>query len=174
MNPEMNVTTTRCSRANETSRHVKTCHMRHIFMPIDQTIKKQFPSHNNLLNATFQSHPFKMGCCNTNNQCLIVTTINPIWHSHPVHHGTTFKFSLALKSKENIVFAHNCIIIQNTNQACFPCEKIRYFILFAINTHIDRANNSKCSVRYIFKATKQEALKMSLSIFYRINQSQPL
>ena len=31
---------------------------------------------------------------------------------------------------------------------------IRYFMLLAINTHIDCANNSKCSVRYIFKATK--------------------
>ena len=23
-------------------------------------------------------------------KCLIVITINPIWHSHPVHHGTKF------------------------------------------------------------------------------------
>ena len=70
-------------------------------MPVDQTIKKSFSSHNNLLNATFQSHPIKMGCCNTKSKCLIVTTINPIWHSHPVHHGTkTFKFSLALKARK--------------------------------------------------------------------------
>ena len=48
----------------------------------------------------------------------------------------------------------------------FPYERIRYFILLAINTHIDCANNSKCSERYIFKATKQGALKMPLSIFY--------
>ena len=43
---------------------------------------------NNLAHATIQSHPIKMGCCNANEKCLIVTTINPISHSHPVHHGT--------------------------------------------------------------------------------------
>ena len=64
-----------------------TCHMRHSFTPGDQTIKK-ICSCNNLLNATFQSHPIKMGCCSTNKKSLIVTTINPIWHSRPVHHGT--------------------------------------------------------------------------------------
>ena len=32
------VTVTRCSQAKET--YVRTCHMRHIFMPGDQTIKK--------------------------------------------------------------------------------------------------------------------------------------
>ena len=56
----------------------QTCHMRHIIMPDDQIIiKKQFCSCNNLLNATFQSHPIKMGCCSTNEKSLIVTTINP-------------------------------------------------------------------------------------------------
>ena len=34
-----------------------------------------------MLNATFQSHPIKMGCCSTNEKSLIVITINPIWHS---------------------------------------------------------------------------------------------
>ena len=64
--------------------------MRQIFAPGNQTIKKLFHSCNNMLNATFQSHPIEMGCCNTITKCLIVTTINPIWHSHPVHHGTKF------------------------------------------------------------------------------------
>ena len=60
-----------------------------------------------MLNATFQSHPIKMGCCNTNEKSLIVTTINPIWRSRPVHPGTK-KFTIcSLKSKENIIFAHN-------------------------------------------------------------------
>ena len=59
-------------------------------MPGDKTIKKEFPLCNNLLNATFQSHPIKMGCCNTNKKSLIVTTINPIWCSRPVHHGKQF------------------------------------------------------------------------------------
>ena len=44
-------------------------------------------------------------------------------------------------------------------------RKIRYFILFAINTHIDYANNSKWSVRYILKATKQGAFE---SVFVHV------
>ena len=62
-----------------------------------------------------------MGCCNTNSQCMIVTTIIPIWCSHPVHHGTKFLFLISLKSKENIIFAHNSILKQNIDQAshCF-------------------------------------------------------
>ena len=65
-----------------------------------------------MLNATFQSHPIKMGCCNTITKCLIVTTINPIWHSHPVHPGTKLLTISSLKSKENIIFAHNFILEQ--------------------------------------------------------------
>ena len=44
-----------------------------------------------MLDTTIQSHPIKMGCCNTNEKCWIVATINPISHSHPVHHGTKFE-----------------------------------------------------------------------------------
>ena len=63
-----------------------------------------------MLNATFQSHPINMGCCNTNEKSLIVTTINPIWHSFPVHSGTK-KFNFCcLISKESIIFAHNFIL----------------------------------------------------------------
>ena len=40
----MNVMSIRCSRANETSRHVRTRHMRHIFVPDNQTIQKLFIS----------------------------------------------------------------------------------------------------------------------------------
>ena len=32
----------RCLRANETSQQIKTSHMRHTFMPGDETIKKNF------------------------------------------------------------------------------------------------------------------------------------
>ena len=65
-----------------------------------------------MLNATFY---------NTNKNSLIVTTINPIWHSHPVHPGTKFFKICSLESKENIIFAHHFILKQNTNQAshCF-------------------------------------------------------
>ena len=40
----MNVTTIRCSQVNKTSRHVMTHHMRHIFMPNNQTNQKLFVS----------------------------------------------------------------------------------------------------------------------------------
>ena len=60
-----------------------------------------------MLNATFQSHPIKMDCCSTNGKSLIVTTINPIWRSCPVHPGTKKITIYSLKSKENIIFAHN-------------------------------------------------------------------
>ena len=44
-----------------------------------------------------------MGCCNANKKSLIGTTINPIWHSHPVHHGTKFYVLIILKCKETLI-----------------------------------------------------------------------
>ena len=41
-----------------------------------------------------------MGCCNTITKCLIVTTINPIWRSCPVHSGTNFLQFVALKARK--------------------------------------------------------------------------
>ena len=84
---KMNMTTIKHSIANET---IMTSHMRHIFTPIDKNSKKLYIYCNNLLNVTIQSHPIKRDCCNSNEKCLIVTTINPIWCSHPVHHGKKF------------------------------------------------------------------------------------
>ena len=55
-NPKMNVTTVKCSQVNET---ITTHHMRHIFMPVNQTNEKLCISCNNLLNETFQSHSTK-------------------------------------------------------------------------------------------------------------------
>ena len=72
-----------------------------------------------------------MGCCNTNSQCLIVATINPIWCSHPVHHGTKFEVLISLKSKEIIIFAHNYFNEQNTNQASH-CLDLQSSILFLV------------------------------------------
>ena len=43
VNPEMNAIAVRHSQANKTSQHIKTCHMRHIFVPVDQTIKINLP-----------------------------------------------------------------------------------------------------------------------------------
>ena len=115
--------------------NITTCHMRHICMPVDITIKKYFCSCNNLLNATFQSHPIKMGCCNTNSQHLIVTTINPIWRSHPVHHGTNNLTICSYKSKGNIILAHNI----NT------CKTILLYLnCFLLVTHLNLMRRKKC------------------------------
>ena len=70
-----------------------------------------------MLNATFQSHPIKMGCCSTNEKSLIVITINTIWRSRPVQPSTKFFSICSLKSKENIIFAHNYYFKQNTKEA---------------------------------------------------------
>ena len=82
-----------------------------------------------MLNARFQSHPIKMGCYNTITKCLIVPTINPIWRSRPVHPGTNIFNICSLKSKEDIIFAHNFIlekpkqtkqlVVLIFNQVCF-------------------------------------------------------
>ena len=45
-----------------------------------------------------------------NEKTLIVITINPIWRSHPVHPGTKIITICSLKSKENIIFAHNLFL----------------------------------------------------------------
>ena len=58
--------------------------------------------HSNLIQS-------KMGCCSTNKKSLIVTTINPIWRSRP-HPGTKTFNICSLKSKENIILAHNYIL----------------------------------------------------------------
>ena len=116
----------------------QTCHMRRICMPGNQIIKKYYCSHNNLLNATFQSHPIIMGCCNAITKCLIVTTVNPIWHSHPVHPGTKQFTICSLKSKENIILAQNFILKQNTNQAshCFDFYLSIVFLVKGLDTSI--------------------------------------
>ena len=116
-----------------------------------------------------------MGCCNTITKSLIVTTINPIWCSHPVHPGTKGFTISSLKSKENIIFAHNYFKKQNTNQAShcfdfyfvyiFPFVRIRYIKTITINTHIDCLNNSKSSVRDILLATKQGAFESVFGTF---------
>ena len=51
-----------------------------------------------------------MGCYSMNEKSLIVITINPIWRSRPVHPGTKNFTICSLKSKENIIFAHNYIL----------------------------------------------------------------
>ena len=104
---KMNVTTVKHLRANEM---IMTCHVRHISCLSTKLLKKLI-SCNNSLNVTIQSHPMKGGCYKSNEKCLIVATINPISHSHPVHHGTfsnvlIHKF-VVCKCREIIIFAHN-------------------------------------------------------------------
>ena len=92
-------------------RKIITCHVRHIFMPVDQTIKKiiylmqQFVKCNN----SFSS--IKDGCCKTKEKCWIVATINPISCSYPVPHGTFFNVLIgkiySCKCREIIIVAHN-------------------------------------------------------------------
>ena len=89
-----------------------------------------------MLNATFQSHPIKMGCCNTITKCLIVATINPIWCSRPVHPGIKIFTICSLKSNENIIFAHNYLRKSNTNQAshCFDFYLSIVFLVEGLDT----------------------------------------
>ena len=77
-----------------------------------------------------------MGCCSTNENSLIVTTINPIWHSRPVHPGPKFFNICSLKSKENIIFAHNFILKQNTNQAtcCLDFQSSIFSLSLVLDT----------------------------------------
>ena len=84
-----------------------------------------------MLNATFQSHPIKMGCCSTNEKSLIVTTINPIWCSRPVHPGTRLLQFVALKARKTsslhtiILEKHKQtkhLIILIFNQVYFPLD----------------------------------------------------
>ena len=72
-----------------------------------------------MLNGTFQAHPIKMGCCNSNENSLIVTTINPIWRSRPAKPWYKKINFCSLNSKENIIFAHIFILekpVENLNQ----------------------------------------------------------
>ena len=112
-----------------------------------------------------------MGCCNTNNKCLIVTTINPICHSCPVHLGTKHFRICSCKSKENIIFAHNFILIKNTNQATH-CLDFHLTIFFLVNG-LDTSNQLQSILTLIvqtivsvvlgaFSKQQQGALKVSL------------
>ena len=74
-----------------------------------------------------------MGCCSMNEKSLIVTTINPIWRSRPVHPG---KKITICSLKENIIFAHNYFRKTNTNHAshCFDFYLSIVFIVKGLDT----------------------------------------
>ena len=69
--------------------------------------------------------------------------------------------TIILKTKHKQSSTLSCITITYN----FLHKEIRYFILLAINTHIDCSNNSKCSVRCIFKATARSLESVTLSNF---------
>ena len=78
-----------------------------------------------------------MGCCNTNKKSLIVTTINHISRSYPVHHDTKFKVLISLTNEENIIIAHNFILEQNTNQTshCFGFHLCIVFLVKGLDIY---------------------------------------
>ena len=115
-----------------------------------------------------------MGCCNTITKSLIVTTINPIWCTRPVHPGTNVLQFVALKARKPSSL--HTIILRNKTQikhpialifisVYFSCRRIRYLKPITINTHIDCLNNSKCSVGDILLATKQGAFESVFGTF---------
>ena len=56
-----------------------------------------------------------MGCCSMNEKSLIVTTINPIWRSHPVHPGTKILTFVALKARKTSSL-HTIFILKKLKQ----------------------------------------------------------
>ena len=156
--------------------------MKHLFMPDDQTNTKLFISCKQFVKYYYLNH-------------IHVATkrelVGLLQQSIPFHVDLVYilvhfsKFSLinfVVLSAEKSSSLHT-IYFRKTQQTkqlvakilikyIFPFIRIRYFILFAINTHIDCLSNSKCSVMYIFKATKQGALKVSWCIFCWNNRSQ--
>ena len=72
-----------------------------------------------------------MGCCNTNEKSLIVTTINPIWCSCPVHPGTKNLQFIALKARKTSSLHTTFFRKTQTNQAtCCVCLDFQSSIFF--------------------------------------------
>ena len=101
------MTSIRRSRANETSRHVRTRHVRHSFTPDDQTNQKLFISCKQYVKCN-NSIPFRLQQKRTR---WIVATINPILCRPCVHPSTFHKVLIhkfcTSKCREIIIFAHN-------------------------------------------------------------------
>ena len=88
-----------------------------------------------MLNATFQSHPIKMGCCSTNEKSLIVTTINPIWHSRPVPPGTKDLTFGALKARKTYLCTQFYFRKAQTNKAtcCLDFQSSIFFLSIGLD-----------------------------------------
>ena len=171
----MNVTTIRCSQANETSRHIMTRHVRHSFTPDNQTNRKLFisckqfvkcnhfnPIHvatkRELIGLLQQSISFRIDLLYILVHFPKFSLINFV--ALNTEKSSSFHKIILEKQKQT---KHLIVLIYN--QVYFLLIEIRYFILLAINTHIDCANNSKCSVRYIPKATARSLESVLLKHF---------
>ena len=97
-----------------------------------------------------------MGCCNTITKSLIVTTINPIWRSRPVHPGTKNFTICSLRSKENIIFANNYCKKQNTNQASHWLDFI--LCIFFLSLGLDTSKQSQSILTLIVQTTVSTVL----------------
>ena len=77
-----------------------------------------------------------MGCFNTITKSLIVTTINPICRSSPVHPGTKFLTFVALRARKTSSLHTIILKKQNTNQAshCFDLYFTIFFLVKGLGT----------------------------------------
>ena len=82
-----------------------------------------------------------MGCCNTITKSLIVTTINPIWRSRPVHPGTKFLQFLALKARKTSSL--HTIILRNKTQTKHPIALIIILCIFFLSLGLDTSKQSQ-------------------------------
>ena len=82
-----------------------------------------------------------MGCCNTITKSLIVTTINPIWRSHPVHPGTNFFQFLALKARKTSSL--HTIMLRNKTQTKHPIALIFILCIFFLSLGLDTSKQSQ-------------------------------
>ena len=79
-----------------------------------------------------------MDCCNANEKSLIVTTINPISHSCPVHHGTKFyvhsNFIAVMQGKHHL--RTQFLLKQNTNNTtcCIQLQSSIFFLPLGLDT----------------------------------------
>ena len=113
-----------------------TCHVRHIFTQGDQTKQKIFPSRNQFVNCNISIPSNSNGLLQYNNQELIVTTINPIWRSRPVHPGTKILTFVALRARKTSSL-HTIILRKTqTNQAtcCLDFQSSIFSLLLGLDT----------------------------------------
>ena len=105
-------------------------------MQDDQTQQKIFPSRNQFVNCNISIPSKQNGLLQYNNQEFDCYNNQSIWRSCPVHPGTNIFTICCLKSKENIIFAHNYFKKQNTNQAshCFDFYFSIFFLVEGLGT----------------------------------------